>query len=287
MKTKRSQATIEPVGNDGDESQGTRKHRVDAESRSAKAANVAATVTHVIEGSTTPSRNDARLATMRETPHAQPRVLFSSTALPAVVTPARGTVAETKSTTGEPDPPAKRRLLFGRVVNEITIQENVRLCYGIVKKLTGSIGGNASGGPIYGELTIGSMQKVVRIMKTLTGLDSSSRFIDVGSGIGKPSIHVAQDPGVAFSYGIEVEVDRWLLGMSCLKGIFDMAVKQSVCVPSETRIGHRCFFDLGDIRQAQKFDPFTHVYMFSIGYVTTENIDLALLCILDLMYLPF
>jgi Histone methylation protein DOT1 len=264
MKPKRPQAAIEPVGNDGRESQATGKDRVYAESEPAKAAIVAPMVTHVIEGVATPARNDSRLSMKRETPHAHPRVLFSSSVLPAVVTPARDTVA----TAQPPDePPAKRRLLFGRVVNEIAIQENVRLCYGIVKKLTGSIGGNASGGPIYGELTIGSMQKVVRIMKSVTGLDSSSRFIDVGSGIGKPSIHVAQDPGVAFSYGIEVEADRWLLGMSCLKGIFDMAVKQTENVPSETRIGHRCLFDLGDIRRAKTFEPFTHVYMFSIGYV--------------------
>lgn len=269
MKSKRSQAAIGPVGNDGGEPQVTRKDRVDAEYLPTKASSVAAMVTHVIEGVATPAKKDSRLSMMRETPHAHPRVLFPSSVLPAVVTPARGTVATAQS----PDePPAKRRLVFGRVVNEIAIQENVRLCYGIVKKLTGSIGGNASGGPIYGELTIGSMQKVVRILKTVTGLDSSSRFIDVGSGIGKPSIHVAQDPGVAFSYGIEVEVDRWLLGMSCLKGIFDFAVKQSESVPSETKIGNRCLFDLGDIRRAKTFEPFTHVYMFSIGYVTQQSI---------------
>ena len=37
--------------------------------------------------------------------------------------------------------------------------------YGIVNKLTGKIGGNAEGGEIYGEQTIGSMQKVVEVMK--------------------------------------------------------------------------------------------------------------------------
>lgn len=33
--------------------------------------------------------------------------------------------------------------------------------YSIVKKRTGALGGGASGGPIYGELTQNSMQKVI------------------------------------------------------------------------------------------------------------------------------
>jgi hypothetical protein len=175
---------------------------------------------------------------------------------PAAVTP-------TKVEEEQPDPPAKRKLVFGRMVNETIIQDNVRQVYGIVKKLTGSIGGNGSHGPIYGELTMGSMQKMINLMKVHTGFSSKSQFIDVGSGIGKPNLHVAQDPGVEFSYGIEVETDRWLLGLSCLKGVLGAAKEQSADTAS--RIMHKCYFEQGDIRTAKTFDPFTHVYMFSIG----------------------
>lgn len=180
-------------------------------------------------------------------------------------------------------PVAKRRLMFGRMVTEVHVHENVRKVYKIVRKLTGSLGGNASAGPIYGELTMGSMQKMINLMKEHTGLDADSRFIDVGSGIGKPNLHVAQDPG-CISIGIEVEESRWLLGMTCLKGMLDAADGERGInddLRAEQLIGHRCVFEKGDIRQAKKFDPFSHVYMFSIGYVVVvwHTLDGSQLCV--------
>jgi hypothetical protein len=163
--------------------------------------------------------------------------------------------------------PTKRRLVFGRLVSETHIPANVKSVYRIIRTLTGSIGGNASMGPIYGELTMGSMQKMINLMKEHTHLDEHSYFIDVGSGIGKPNIHVAQDSRVKASYGIEVEQSRWVLGMSCLKGILDLASSQSRVENNMDKIGCHCLFENKDIRQAKSFDPFTHVYMFSIGYV--------------------
>jgi hypothetical protein len=190
-----------------------------------------------------------------------PRALFESPGpRPAAITPSKKQVEDDDAD----EPGAKRKLIFGRMVTERIVPENVKQVYGIVRKLTGSIGGNGSHGPIYGELTMGSMQKMTNLMKEYTGLDTSSRFIDVGSGIGKPNLHVAQDPGVEFSYGIEVEVDRWVLGLNCLKGVLDAAHEQSTASADET-IRHRCIFEHGDIRDAKTFDPFTHVYMFSIG----------------------
>ena len=180
--------------------------------------------------------------------------------------------------------PTKRKLIFGRSVVETVVKDSVRQVYTIIRKLTGSIGGNGAFGPIYGELTMGSMQKMVNLMKEHTGFDSSSRFIDVGSGIGKPNLHVAQDPGVEFSYGIEIEQSRWLLGLNCLKGVLDAAYEQhrkhgsNGGVPDEERIHHQCIFVLGDIRGARSFDPFTHVYMFSIGFPP------ALWCVLSDMW---
>jgi hypothetical protein len=189
------------------------------------------------------------------------RALFS-TPRPVPVTPA-------PSKQKESDPPsAKRKLIFGRLVDEILVKETTRQVYTIVRKLTGSIGGNACHGPIYGELTMGSMQKMINLMKQHTKFDKESRFIDVGSGIGKPNLHVAQDPGVELSYGIEVDCDRWLLGMNCLKGVLDAAHSQQVSnetIPDREKLLHRCIFEHADIRKANSFDPFTHVYMFSIG----------------------
>lgn len=165
-------------------------------------------------------------------------------------------------------PKAKKRLAFGRVILETPCQKNVQDIYRIISKLTGSVGGNGSFGAIYGELTVGSMQKMVDLMKIHTGFSSASRFIDVGSGLGKPSLHVCQDPGVEYSYGIEMEMSRWMLGMANLQAILKAARSQEASgedIAVSERIGSNCYFDHGNIMDAVSFDPFTHVYMFSIG----------------------
>lgn len=180
------------------------------------------------------------------------------TVVPTTITPPRKD--------NDTSPPAKRRLIFGKPVVEVHILPSVKRIYQIVKKRTGAIGGNASAGPIYGELTMGSMQKMINLMKEHTGFDETSRFIDVGSGVGKPNLHVAQDPGVAFSYGIEVEHERWLLSMHGLDGTLQAMDEQQETVAEDQEIKCRCMFVLGDIRSANTFDPFTHVYMFSIGF---------------------
>lgn len=157
-----------------------------------------------------------------------------------------------------------KKTYFGRDADEKKpdiILDKTRKVYKIVNKMTGSIGGNGHGGAIYGELTIGSMQKMVELMKIHTEFGPESRFIDVGSGLGKPNLHVAQDPGVEFSYGIEMEHVRWVLGMSNL----NMVLKHAKKNPTED-IRHRCMFQHGDITEAKYFDPFTHVYMFDIGF---------------------
>jgi hypothetical protein len=191
-------------------------------------------------------------------------------------------------------PNAKRKLLFGRHVSQIHCPANVENIYNIVKKHTGSLGGNAIGGAIYGELTMGSMQKMVNLMKQHTNLSANSVFLDVGSGIGKPNLHVAQDPGVHTSIGIEMDADRYLLGMTCLKAVLDAATQQQEehgqpsqpadlenslsgttarTVTSTETIGCKCFFIHENVLDANTLDPFTHVYMFSIGYVNKRVSD--------------
>eukprot|EP00934_Nitzschia_sp_Nitz4_P001204 Nitzschia sp. Nitz4//scaffold77_size91520//79392//80540//NITZ4_004904-RA/size91520-processed-gene-0.57-mRNA-1//-1//CDS//3329558033//1204//frame0 len=188
-----------------------------------------------------------------------------------LVTPQRPkrTASETANDESEA-PRVKRRLIFGKFVDLIVCQPNVEQVYKIVRKLTGSIGGNGYVGPIYGELTMGSMQKMTNLMVETTGLDQNSRFIDVGSGIGKPNLHVAQYPGVAFSCGVEVEQTRWALGMVCLKAVLDAAKEQEDNTddnmdPTVQIQGNTAFLHT-DIMRAKTFDPFTHVYMFSIGF---------------------
>ena len=205
---------------------------------------------------------------------------------PHLVTPSSsrkqaGGLSRRTTSEGEEDAkPAARRLPFGRSASNAssddgtstasitTVIPAVKKVYSLVNKRTGSLGGNGAGGAIYGELTSGSMQKMVDLMKIHTDFEPKSRFIDVGSGLGKPNLHVAVDPGVEFSYGIEHEKVRWLLGMSNLDAVLQEASKQQGKPSSaaDDKIGTNCMFAYADIMDAKTFDPFTHVYMFSIGF---------------------
>ena len=172
----------------------------------------------------------------------------------------------TKIAGGRDHAASTKKLPFGGGTKPIDIPPNVQRVYTIVKTMTGSIGGNSHGGAIYGELTIGSMQKMTNLMIEYADLSTDSRFIDVGCGLGKPNLHVAQYPGVDFSYGIEMEHIRWTLGMTNLDHVLNAAVEDEVHGNNtETKIGHRIHFAHGDITEAEFFDPFTHVYMFDIG----------------------
>jgi len=139
-----------------------------------------------------------------------------------------------------------------------SVPNNANAVYTIIQKCTGGIGGCANGGAIYGELTMRSMHRVIDFMIKHTGLSKESRFIDVGCGLAKPNLHVAQYPGVEFSYGIELIRERYLLGMLNIQQVLKAASK-------DTMIGHKCILSHGDINQAKSFDPFTHVYMFDVG----------------------
>uniref|UniRef100_A0A7S1FSM1 DOT1 domain-containing protein n=1 Tax=Corethron hystrix TaxID=216773 RepID=A0A7S1FSM1_9STRA len=141
------------------------------------------------------------------------------------------------------------------------VPKSVKAMYKEIRLRTGAIGGNASGGPIYGELSVGSMHRMVHLMRQHADLGPDSLFIDVGSGLGKPNIHVAADPGCYLSVGIEVEKDRYLLGMHNLRGVLNRRSGGF----EDTKFP-RCTYVLGDIFDAKTFSPFTHVYMFSIGF---------------------
>ena len=69
--------------------------------------------------------------------------------------------------------PAARRLPFGRSTSNApsdtasitTVIPAVKKVYSLVNRRTGSLGGNGAGGAIYGELTSGSMQKMIDLIE--------------------------------------------------------------------------------------------------------------------------
>jgi hypothetical protein len=150
----------------------------------------------------------------------------------------------------------------------VELLPNVKTVYKIINSTTGSIGGNADGGAIYGETTAYSLQKIINLMKMHTGFNSESRFIDIGSGLGKPNMHVAQDPGVQFSCGVEIKRLRWMLCIHNFNKVLRYSVQQSISGATESSklLGFNCFFLNNDIAEANTLDPFTHVYMFDIGF---------------------
>ena len=97
----------------------------------------------------------------------------------------------------------------------------MKKAYKIVRKTTGQLGGNGSTGAIYGELTMHSMQKLVNILMERCEMTKDSRFIDVGSGLGKPNFHVAQYPGVRMSIGVELELIRYQMAIHNLSNVLE------------------------------------------------------------------
>jgi len=195
----------------------------------------------------------------------------SENSLPSLVETSPGSFSsDTESIDSEEALTVVKRQPFGLAfASRIVVHPTVKKIYHIVNKMTGNLGGNGSGGAIYGELTSGSMQKMVNLMKEHTDFSSKSRFIDVGCGLSKPNLHVMQDPGVEISYGIEMEEVRWLLGMHNLNQVMKAA---NTTAPE---IKHKCFLAHGNITSAKTFDPFTHVYMFDIGFPPTLFLQLA------------
>ncbi len=88
---------------------------------------------------------------------------------------------------------------------------------------------------------------MINLMKVHTGFDSSSCFIDIGSGLGKPNLHVAQDPGVEFSLGIEVKKLRWMLSLHNLHSVLKYRIEQAHSTGLHTTdlLGFNCFFPMG------------------------------------------
>ena len=91
-----------------------------------------------------------------------------------------------------------------------------------------------------------------------TSLSSFSRFIDVGCGLGKPQLHVAQMTGAEFSYGIELDELRVFLANFNLQRIMQEAKTNS-------DINTNCLVKHGDIDLAFSFDLCTQVYMFDVS----------------------
>lgn len=139
----------------------------------------------------------------------------------------------------------------------------VKSVYKIVNASTNSVGGNADGGAAYGENTMVSMQRVVDALIDTGDFDHNSRLIDIGAGLGKPNLHVAQDPGCRLSIGIELLELRWRLSIIVLKNFLN---KVSEDPKKDEELHGNTNFLWGDIEKAETLDPFTHIYQFDLAF---------------------
>lgn len=176
-------------------------------------------------------------------------------------------VLEALDLASSPTPTNLKKGAFGKNVKEV--DEKVSKVYKLIQKKTGTLGGNGYNGAIYGELTVGSMQKVIDIMKEKCEMNHTSRFIDVGAGLGKPNFHAAQDPAVRLSLGIELEDIRYKLSMHNLRYILPHVTSSGPssenAAPEAGLLGGVNFI-VNDIDEAHSTDPFTHIYMYDLGF---------------------
>mmetsp|Transcript_32796 Transcript_32796/g.55299 ORF Transcript_32796/g.55299 Transcript_32796/m.55299 type:complete len:431 (-) Transcript_32796:162-1454(-) len=158
----------------------------------------------------------------------------------------------------------------GSVKTSLKVNWRVEKAYKILRSVTGQLGGNGYNGAIYGELTMRSMQRVINILVEQCGLNHTSRFIDVGAGLGKPNFHAAQDPAVRLSLGVELEEIRWQLSMHNMDHFLPSVEGSASSSSSAAGRGETLFggvhFVMDDIDNAQCTDPFTHIYMFDLGF---------------------
>lgn len=145
------------------------------------------------------------------------------------------------------------KYIFNHYCVQLLLPNNVTNAYSKIRKTIGGVGGDGSNGPIYGENTMDSVHGLFNEMKKLTNFGPESRFLDVGSGAGKPNIHAMCDPAVAFSAGIESEATRCMLSDINLKAVMSTDY-------------YKCAFVHQDATELATFNGFTHVFMFSIGF---------------------
>ena len=86
---------------------------------------------------------------------------------------------------------------------------------------------------IFGEITKASMQSVVSSLIKNTQLSNTCRILDIGSGLGQPTMH-CYIHGVALSYGIEVSIMRHVSALEILEKVLeaDRTIKKNKIYPT-------------------------------------------------------
>ena len=103
---------------------------------------------------------------------------------------------------------SKSMQLFAENALETDGTKRSKLAFKEIRKATGTLSGAGDGGSTFGEATYGSLKRITDDLIEKCGLDHNALFLDIGHGLGKPSIFVAQYVGVRVAGGIENEKIR-------------------------------------------------------------------------------
>ena len=125
---------------------------------------------------------------------------------------------------------------------------------------SGLVGGeSAPDAPLYGEISPGSLSSLGDMLTDRCEFKSSSILLDVGSGVGKPTIYFAHNPGLDCCIGIECDRTRWCLSMqNAYYVLLDSFLK------SDSNKVNLWFLHI-DLKELTCFNRCTHIYSFTCG----------------------
>jgi len=140
--------------------------------------------------------------------------------------------------------------------------------YRICDKANGNLGPSPNFGQgIYGELTMFSMHKVIRVLMKNCSMTYTSIFLDIGSGLGKPCLNTSVVADVQMSFGVEVNPTRYYLSLNNLGAILDK--------DSNILVRNRILFLNDNACDFESFEPCTHIYTFDCGIPPEDMVKLA------------
>ena len=107
--------------------------------------------------------------------------------------------------------------------------------------------------PLYGELNFSSMNKIMKFYVDHCNFNSSSTYMDIGSGLGKTVFLAALYPGVVKSIGVEISDYR-----------YDASLQLKYVLETKWHYDfHKVQIIHGDIKNMTKFEA-THIYAFFV-----------------------
>ena len=113
----------------------------------------------------------------------------------------------------------------------------------------------------YAELDNDSMESVIDKMKEVQNFNSSSKFLDIGCGIGKPNYFAAHNPRVDLSYGVEIHDEIYKRAQGIFKKLYNFEGHIDDTDTIAQMLG-KCHFHHLDIKTCDTLNPFTHIYMY-------------------------